>query len=97
MEGEAIIVGKEIKTLRVAGNSQVKKVAGSITKCLEEGFDVEAYTIGAGACNQCAKAIAMARGFVATKGRDLVTRIGFSPTIIDGEEKTCIKFVVTIE
>lgn len=90
-------MGKEVKVLRVAGNSNVKSVAGSITKCLEEGYDVELYTIGAGATNQCAKGIAMARGFVATKGRDLVTRIGFSPTIINGEEKTCMKFVVTME
>ena len=91
------MVKNEIKELRVAGGSKVKLVAGSITKCLEENATVEITTIGAGASNQCCKALAMARGFVATKGRDLVVRPGFATTVIDGEERTCLKFVVNME
>lgn len=86
---------REVKELRVAGKSYVKAVAGSITKSLEEGYKVELTTIGASSANQCCKAIAMARGFVATKGKDLICKIGFASTTIDGEEKTCLKFIVT--
>jgi stage V sporulation protein SpoVS len=49
-----------------------------------------------GALNQATKAIAMARGFVANKGRDLVVRPGFGDTTIDGEERTLIKQFVSI-
>lgn len=49
-----------------------------------------------GAVNQGVKAIAMARGFLSTKGYDLYVAPGFSSTIIDGEEKTAIKFVLRI-
>jgi stage V sporulation protein S len=50
--------------------------------------------IGAGAVNQAVKAIAIARGFVAPNGIDLVTIPAFAEIVIDGEERTAIKFIV---
>jgi stage V sporulation protein S len=82
--------------VKVSAKSNVKGVAGSITKALEDGYVVEVTTIGAGALNQATKAIAMARGFVANKGRDAITRQGFGDTIIDGQERTVIKQFVSI-
>jgi stage V sporulation protein S len=82
--------------IKVSSKSNVKSVAGSITKTLEDGNVAEVTTIGAGALNQAVKAIAMARGFVANKGRDLVVRPGFGDTTIDGEERTLIKQFVSI-
>lgn len=82
--------------IKVSAKSNVKSVAGSITKTLEEGNTAEVLTIGAGALNQAVKAIAMTRGFVANKGRDAVTRQGFGDVIIDGEERTLIKQYVTL-
>lgn len=87
---------KEVAVLRVAGSSNVKSVAGSITKSLEEGKIVEVHTIGASSINQAVKACAMARGFIATKGYDLIVRPGFSTTEIDGSEKTALKLVISI-
>ena len=44
--------------LKVAGNSNVSSVAGSIVKSIEDGKKVELHAIGASAVNQCCKAIA---------------------------------------
>ncbi len=50
--------------------------------------------IGAGAVNQAIKAIAIARGFVAPSGIDLVCIPAFVDVQIDGEERTAIKLLV---
>lgn len=86
----------EINLIKVASSSSVKSVAGSITKSFDEGKGVEITVIGAGAVNQAVKAIAMARGFLSVKGRDLYVAPGFNTIQIDGEEKTAIKFVLKL-
>lgn len=55
---------------------------------------VEIQAIGAGAVNQAIKAIAIARGYVAPNGINLICIPAFSEVEIDGEERTAIKFVV---
>ena len=50
--------------------------------------------IGAGAINQAVKAIAIARGFVAPGGIDLVCIPAFTEITINGEERTAIRFIV---
>lgn len=85
-----------VNKLKVAGKSSVKSVAGSIVKSFEDGKEVELYAIGASAVNQSVKAIAMARGFMSTKGYDLYVAPGFTTTEIDGEEKTAIRFVLKL-
>lgn len=85
-----------VSKLKVAGKSSVKAVAGSIVKSFEDGNDVEMYAIGASAVNQMVKAVAMARGFMSTKGYDLYVAPGFSTAMIDGEEKTSIRFVLKL-
>ena len=54
----------------------------------------ELKAIGAGALNQAIKGIAIARGFVAPLGIDLICIPAFDEVIIDGEEKTGIKLIV---
>ena len=44
--------------------------------------------IGAGALNQCVKAIAIARGYVVAGGLDLVCVPSFADIEIDGERRT---------
>ena len=60
---------------------------------LEESV-VEIQAIGAGALNQAIKSIAIARGYVAPSGKDLVCIPAFSDIVIDGEERTAIKLIV---
>lgn len=50
--------------------------------------------IGAGALNQAVKAVAIARGFVAPHGLDLICIPAFTEITIDGEERTAIKLIV---
>ena len=50
--------------------------------------------IGAGAVNQAIKAMAIARGFVAPSGLDLICIPAFIDIEIDGEERTAIKIIV---
>jgi len=50
--------------------------------------------VGAGAVNQAVKAVAIARGFVAPNGMDLVCVPAFAEIEIDGEERTAIKLLI---
>ena len=79
---------KEIKQIRVSGKSPVPQLAGSLIKSVEDGFDVEVRAVGASAVNQMYKGIAVARGTLAAKGKDLLIKPGFSEIEEDGNEKT---------
>lgn len=83
-----------MELLKVSANSQPKSVAGALAAVLREHRTAEMQAIGAGAVNQAIKAIAITRGFVAPNGIDLIVIPAFSIVIIDGEERTAIKFIV---
>lgn len=80
--------------LKVSSKSNPNKVAGALTNVYREKGTVEIQAIGAGALNQAIKAIAIARGFVAPAGSNLVCIPAFSDITIDGEERTAIKLIV---
>ncbi len=82
------------EVLKVSADSKPKAVAGAVAAVLREKGLVELQAVGAGAVNQAVKAIAITRGFVAPNGIDLITVPAFTKVIIDGEERTAIKFVV---
>ena len=65
-----------------------------IGKRVAEKNTVEIQSVGAGAINQAIKAIAIARGFVAPSGKNLICTPAFSDISIDGEERTAIKLIV---
>ncbi len=50
--------------------------------------------VGAGALNQAVKAVAIARGFVAPSGSDLICSPAFTDIVISGEDRTAIKLLV---
>lgn len=87
---------KDLNILKVAGKSSVSSVAGSIVKSLEDGKRVELHGIGASAISQITKAVASASGIMATKGSELLIKIGFSSTIIEDKEMTMMIFKVII-
>ena len=82
--------------LKVSSKSNPNSVAGALTGLLKESDVAEIQSIGAGALNQSIKAIAIARGFVAPLGMDLVCIPSFSEVEIEGEERTAIKLTVEI-
>lgn len=80
--------------LKVSAQSNPKSVAGALAAVLREKGTAEVQAVGAGAVNQAVKAIAIARGFVAPNGIDLVAIPAFAEIMIDGEERTAIRFIV---
>jgi stage V sporulation protein S len=82
------------EVLKVAADSKPKAVAGALAAVVRERGSVELQAVGAGAVNQTVKAIAIARGFVAPNGIDLVAIPAFTKIEIEGEERTAIKFLV---
>jgi stage V sporulation protein S len=83
-----------VEILKVSAQSIPKSVAGALAAVLREKGSAEVQAVGAGAVNQTVKAIAIARGFVSPNGIDLVTIPSFAEIIIDGEERTAIRFIV---
>ncbi|HCW50473.1 MAG TPA: stage V sporulation protein S [Clostridiales bacterium] len=80
--------------LKVSAQSKPKSVAGALAAVLREKGEVEIQAIGAGAVNQAVKGIAIARGYVAPNGIDLVCIPAFTEIEINGEERTAIRFIV---
>ena len=64
------------------------------SKSNPENERAEMQAIGAGALNQAIKAVAIARGFVAPTGVDLVCVPAFAEVQVEGEDRTGIKIVV---
>ena len=83
-----------MEVLKVSAKSNPNSVAGALAGVLREHGKAEMQAIGAGALNQAVKAIAIARGFVAPGGMDLVCIPAFIEIEIDGEQRTGIKLLV---
>jgi stage V sporulation protein S len=69
-------------------------VAGAIAGIVRESGSVEVLVVGAGALNQCVKAIASARGFVIASGIDLVCVPSFADIELDGERRTAKRLII---
>src|SRR5690554_5245241 len=83
-----------VDVLKVSAKSNPNSVAGALAGVLRERGGAEMQAIGAGALNQAVKAVAIARGFVAPSGVDLICIPAFTDITIDGEERTAIKLIV---
>ena len=83
-----------METLKVSSKSEPKSVAGAIAAILRNGEAAEVSAIGAAAVNQAVKSIAVARGYVAPNGIELVCFPAFSQLELEGKEKTSISFIV---
>ncbi len=84
-----------VEVLKVSSKSNPNAVAGALAGVIRERGYAEIQGIGAGAINQAIKAVAIARGFVAPSGVDLVCVPAFTDITIDGQERTAIKLIVS--
>jgi stage V sporulation protein S len=84
----------DVNILKVSSKSNPNSVAGALAGVLRERGVAELQAIGAGALNQAVKAVAIARGFVAPSGVNLICIPAFTDIEIDGEERTAIKLIV---
>ena len=83
-----------METIKVSSKSNPNSVAGALANVFREKSSVEMQAIGAGALNQAIKAIAIARGFVAPSGYNLVCIPAFAEIEVDSEDRTAIKLIV---
>ena len=83
-----------MEILKVSAKSNPNSVAGALAGVMREKGGAEIQAIGAGALNQAIKSVAIARGFIAPGGIDLVCVPAFTDIQIEGEERTAIKLIV---
>ena len=85
---------RKMEILKISSKSNPNSVAGAIAGMVKESQRAEMQAIGAGALNQAVKAVAIARGFVAPAGVDLVCIPAFAEVEVEGEDRTGIKLIV---
>lgn len=78
--------------LRVKASSNVNSTAAKIAYTIEEDMrrTVEVRAMGAGSVNQAVKAIAVARGILASKAYDLTCKIGFDKVVGDTDDSVSV-------
>ena len=82
-----------MEVLKVSSRSVPNSVAGAISGVIRESGAVEIQAVGAGAANQAIKSVAIARGYLAPVGIDLIYTPAFANITIDGEDRTAIKLI----
>lgn len=82
--------------LQVASNSPPASVAGAIAGCIRDYRSCFLQAIGAGAVNQAVKAVAIARGYLAPSGDEIVCIPQFHDIKIGEEERTTIRLLIQI-
>lgn len=83
-----------MELIKVAADSHTSKVAGAIAGVIRERHRVEVQAIGAGAVNQAVKALILATHYLREDGIEIAFVPEFADVVIDGKERTAIKFVI---
>lgn len=83
-----------IDIIKVSATSRTSAVAGAIAGVIREHKHADVQAIGASAVNQAVKALALAKGYLAEDGYDIVCIPNFVDVEIDGKIRTAIKFTV---
>ncbi len=80
--------------LKVSSRSTPNAVAGALAGLLRCRGVAEVQVVGAGALNQAIKAVAIAGGYLAPEGLDILCRPSFTDIEIDGQTRTAIRLLV---
>ena len=83
-----------MEILKVSSKSNPSSVAGALANIFKEKNNVEIQAVGAGAINQAIKSIAIARGYIAPSGKNLICIPAFAEVQVEGEDRTGIKLIV---
>ena len=83
-----------IDIIKVAASSRTSAVAGAIAGVIREHQRADVQAIGASAVNQAVKAIALAKGYLAEDGYDIICVPQFVDVDIEGKLRTAIRFSV---
>ena len=80
--------------LKVSSKSSPSSVAGAMAGVVRQYGAVEVQVVGAGALNQAIKAVAIARGYLAPSGIDVVCIPTFVDVEIDGQSRTALRLLI---
>ena len=80
--------------VKVSARSRSTAVAGAIAGVVRQHRFAEVQAVGTGAVNQAAKALAIARGYLARDEIDVVFVVQFTEVDIDGAARTAVRFSV---
>lgn len=80
--------------IKVSARSRTASVAGAIAGVIRDNGRAEVQAIGAGAVNQAIKAVAIATGYLAEEGRQVVCIPEFVDVDIDSSERTALRLIV---
>lgn len=83
-----------MNVIKVASRSRTSLVAGAIAGVYRENGCAEVQAIGAGAVNQAVKAVAIAKGYLAAEGKNIVFIPSFVEVEIEGELRTAVRLSV---
>ncbi|MDE2993597.1 MAG: stage V sporulation protein S [Chloroflexota bacterium] len=83
-----------MRVLKVSSQSKPSAVAGAIAGVIRDVGRAEVQAIGAGAINQAIKAVAIARGYLAPAGMDIVCVPAFVDVRVNNEDRTAMKLIV---
>jgi stage V sporulation protein S len=83
-----------MEVIKVSAKSRSTAVAGAVAGVIREIGRAEVQAIGAGAVNQAVKAVAIARGYLALEGLDVICIPAFTEVDIEGQERTALKLMV---
>ena len=83
-----------MEILKVSARSRSTSVAGAIAGVIRDKGRAEVQAIGAGAVNQATKAVAIARGYLALEGIDVICIPSFADVTIGDQERTAIKLII---
>lgn len=82
-----------MEVLKVSSRSVPNSVAGAIAGAVRDNGSVEIQAVGAGATNQAVKSVAIARGYLAPSGIDLICIPAFGQVTINDDERTIIRLI----
>ena len=92
---------KDTQVIWASGTSDPQGISIGISKILYEHHEAVIRCIGASSVNQAVKGIAIARGYIASKGRDLVVRPGFinvpAPSDMNVDTVSALVLRVTVD
>jgi len=80
--------------IKVSAKSRATAVAGAIAGVVRESNRADVQAIGAWAVNQAVKAVAIARGYLALDGFDVICIPTFIEVIIDDQKRTAMRLIV---
>ena len=84
-----------MEILKVSSKSNPNLVAGALSGVITEQKEAELQAVGAGAVNQAVKAVAIARGFLAPAGIEIICVPSFAEVMINDEVRTAIRLQVS--